>query len=177
MKFFIFFLLLNISYPNDKNHHLEENQQKWSGSFSFGICMERTFMSTQEFSVIRYLDKKSEAYITVGGFVIFTGNLGIGYRYYFNSRNSSSFFSGISINTGIAGNPSGESPDKMSSINLNFGRAIKSKKMMNSLSEYIPSLIDDNMILNLGVVLSYNDVFDSKHEFKLLPVLNLELEF
>ena len=63
----------------------------------------------------------------------------------------------------------------MSSINLSFGRAIKSKKMMNSLSKIIPLLIDDYMILNLGVVLSYNDSFDSSHD-KLLPLLNLELE-
>ena len=173
MKFFIFFLLVNISYTNDNNHFLDDYSQKWSGSFSFGICMERTLMSTQEFSFFRHLDEKSDAYITFGGFIIFTGNLGIGYRYYFNSRKKSSFFSGISINTGIAG---GEMPEKMSSINLSFGRAIKSKKLMNSLSEIIPVLIDNYMILNLGVVLSYSDVFDSNHDWKLLPILNLELK-
>ena len=176
MKFFIFSLLINISYSNDNNFLLKGNQQKWSGSFSFGICMDKTFMSTQEFSLIRYLDEKSEAYITFGGFIMFTGTLGMGYRYYLNSRNNSSFFTGISINTGIAGNPGGGGPDKMSSINLSFGRAIKSKKMMNSLSKIIPLLIDDYVILNVGVVLSYNDFFDSSHELKLLPLLNLELE-
>jgi len=176
MKFFIFFLLVNISYSNDDNFFLKGNQQKWSGSFSFGICMEKTLMSSQEFSFIRNLDEKSEAYITFGGFFIFTGTLGMGYRYYLNSRNYSSFFSGVSINTGIAGDPGGVGPDKMSSINLSFGRAIKSKKIMNSLSSIIPSLIDNYMILNIGVVLSYNDSFGSNHELKLLPLLNLELE-
>ena len=76
-------------------------------------------MSTQEFSLIRYLDEKSEAYITFGGFIMFTGTLGI-YRYYLNSRNNSSFFTGISINTGIAGNPGGGGPNKMSSIKTKF---------------------------------------------------------
>ena len=47
---------------------------------------------------------------------------------------------------------------------------------MNSLSSIIPLLIDNYMILNIGVVLSYNDSFGSSHELKLLPLLNLELE-
>ena len=119
-------------------------------------------MSTQEFSLIRYLDEKSEAYITFGGFIMFTGTLEWDIDITLNLEiilhfllvfQSITWYSRKSIHGG---------PNKMSSINLSFGRAIKSKKMMKSLSKIIPLLIDDYMILNLGVVLSYNDSFDSK---------------
>tara|TARA_Y100001970_G_scaffold34881_1_gene43131 strand:+ start:4908 stop:5441 length:534 start_codon:yes stop_codon:yes gene_type:complete len=174
MKFFYIFLILALVYSNEISGLSKENLPQWGQNFTLGICMDRTLMSSQEFSIIRYLNNQSEVYGTFGGFIIFTANFGVGYRYYFNSRHKSSFFSGISLNKGFGGNPGGSSPIQMSAINLSFGKTFKST---NFLVGILPMSNNKNTFINLGLVLSYNNFFESSnYEFKLLPMINLEIK-
>ena len=178
------FLILALVYSEELSDSLELNTSSWGGSFSLGLCTEKTFISTQEFSLIRYIDNQSEFYGTFSGFIIFTGNFGVGYKHYFNSRHKPSLFSSISLSAGFAGDPGGSGPATGSAINLSFGKSFKSSAFTNFLVQLLlfpylgPVPISDkgNSFINLGLVLSYNNFFQSNHKLILLPIINLEIK-
>ena len=86
MKFLFFLFNRNISYSNDNNFSFKKGINKNGQDFSFGICMEN-FYGYQNFLSLD-IWMKSEVYYFLSGFIMFTG---MGYRYYLNSRNNSSF--------------------------------------------------------------------------------------
>ena len=176
-KSFIFFTLA-FFYPQELSDSLIINTSKWGGSFSLGACTEKTSISTQELTLKRYINNQSEIYGSLGSFIIFSINSGLGYKYYFNSRYEPSLFTGVSLNGAVS-----QGPETVSAINLAFGGSFKSTPFINFLVKILmfpilgPVSVSDreNSFINLGLSLSYNNFFQSSHKLDLLPVLNLEI--
>ena len=178
------FLILSFIFTQQLSDSLKINIPNWGSSLSIGVCTEKTSLSTQEFSLIRYIDNQSEFYGTFSGFIIFTGNFGVGYRHYLKSRYESSFFSGISISKGFSPNSGGGKINTASGINLTFGKSFKSNSFTNFFVRILmfpflgpmPAPSKDNSFINLGIVLSsYDFYYKSKKKLSLVPTINLEI--
>ena len=179
MKKSYIFLILAFVYSQELNDSLAINTSKWGGGFSLGACTEKTSISTQEFTLKRYINNQSEIYGSLGSFIIFSINSGIGYKYYFNSRYEPSLFTGISLNSAVSPNS-----ETVSAVNFAFGGSFKSTNFTNFLVGLlmypilgpVPISENENSFINLGIVLSYNNFFQSNHELRLLPMINLEVK-
>ena len=63
----------------------------WDGSISYGLFSEKAPFSFLEWTSLLNVNKHSEFYGTFS-YLIFGGSLGLGYKYYTNSKSKSSMF-------------------------------------------------------------------------------------
>lgn len=137
----------------------------WGSSGSFGLCTEKASIGVVDFSISKFLDEKSEVYGAFGS-LIFSVNLGAGYKHYFNSRYKSSNFIGTSISYMLSGNS--DSSYSNSSAKVYLGRSFK-----------VPSLFKDKNpggFFNFGLVVDYSDdpFINANKHWTLLPMLTFE---
>tara|TARA_Y100000996_G_scaffold367578_1_gene313519 strand:+ start:494 stop:1081 length:588 start_codon:yes stop_codon:yes gene_type:complete len=137
----------------------------WGSSGSLGLCTNKASISLADFSISKYLNEKSEVYGAFGS-LIFSINLGTGYKHYFNTRYKSSNFIGTSINFMLAGE--GDSSYSNRSAKVYLGRSFK-----------MPSFFKDKnsrAFLNLGLVGDYSDdpIFNDNKHWVLMPLLTFE---
>ena len=64
---------------------------RWDSSVSYGFLSEKTPVSVIEFSRLFNIDKNSEFYVTFGS-MLFASGIGLGYKYYFTNKSTSSIF-------------------------------------------------------------------------------------
>ena len=145
------------NYAEESTDFSKVNNSKWGVGACLGACTEKTSVSTMEFSILRDINSQSDFHASLGSFIIFTINYGVGYRYYFNPKLKPSFFSSFSFNA--ATSPGAQT---VTALNFTFARSLLGSRKPN---------------INLGIVLSYSNFFKKKHELILLPLINLEINY
>ena len=171
MKYKIITLLIIISMglPQELDSSFSEGVDK---SLSYGFLSEKITFTFIEYTALLNLNMKSEAYISFS-FLIFGGGVGVGHKYYFNSKAESSPFISTCAHYSILG----DGYDHFYGISVAPGYSIKLKnKTYMTRKVFAGPLIEDvykKTSMNVG--LSF--IYMGDHSYGFMPFISWENRF
>ena len=152
----------------------------WDSSISYGILSEKTPISIIEYSSLFNINKNSEFYATVGT-ALFGSGVGLGYKYYFKTKSTSSIF--ISFGSQFAHLGTVQEGMTIYGLSVSSGYSII-RKGVSPVKGIVPAYREKNGgefkavklkkdSLNIGVSFMYL----GDHSFGFLPYIYIERRF
>tara|TARA_B110001454_G_scaffold147096_1_gene136584 strand:- start:49 stop:570 length:522 start_codon:yes stop_codon:yes gene_type:complete len=146
-------------------------------SISFGFLSEKIPISIIEYSRLLDIDERSEFYFSIGSMLFATG-IGSGYKYYFNSKYSSSKFISIGYHLSYLG--TADEGMVLSGISFSPGYSIIYKENSSpkityreSFGSQLKEVVYKKTAINVGISFLYL----SDNSFGAFPFINLERRF
>ena len=168
-KLLFILLLLGMGVSQELDSSFSKGLDK---SLSYGFLSEKITFSFLEYTALLNLGMKSEAYTSFSS-ILFGGSVGVGYKYYFQSKSESSAFISTCAHYSILG----DGYEHFYGISVAPGYSIKLKSKTYTRREVFagPLIEKEYKKTSMNVGLSF--IYMGDHSYGFMPFISWENRF